>query len=76
MDLRIRPANDNELSTNRRERSYRVASNNIITTGVSERALSYKFNHVYFEEAQQDEVFDRVYSKFVNTRMTLFLCYG
>jgi len=26
VDMRIRPANDNELSTNRKERSYRVAT--------------------------------------------------
>jgi DNA replication protein DnaC len=75
VDLRIRPANDNELSTNRKERNYRVSTKNIITTGVGARALSYRFSHIYFEPALTKHVQSRVKDHFVNFR-NLFICYG
>jgi hypothetical protein len=52
MDIRIRPANNNEQQENRRDRSYRVATDKVLTTGIGKRAHNYKFNHIYFEPAK------------------------
>jgi hypothetical protein len=76
VDLRIRPANDNELSTNRKERNYRPATDYIITTGVGARAKSYRFNHVYNEHALTKHVQQRVKDKFIREFRYLFMCYG
>ena len=51
MDIRIRPANNNEQQENRRDRSYRIATDKVLTTGIGKRAHNYKFNHIYFEPA-------------------------
>ena len=75
MDIRIRPANNNEQQENRRDRSYRVATDKVLTTGIGKRAHNYKFNHIYFEPAQQHHVFDRVTDRFGQYR-NLFMVYG
>ena len=78
MDIRIRPANNNEQQENRRDRSYRVATDKVITTGIGKRAHNYKFNHIYFEPAQQHHVLARVKERFSNRRnfRNLFMVYG
>ncbi len=76
MDIRIRPANNNEQQENRRDRSYRVATDKVLTTGIGKRAHNYKFNHIYFEPAQQRHVFDRVKDRFRRYDRNLFMVYG
>jgi DNA replication protein DnaC len=76
MDIRIRPANNNEQQENRRDHSYRVATDKVLTTGIGKRAHNYKFNHIYFEPALQHHVFDRVKDRFRRYDRNLFMVYG
>ncbi len=75
MDIRIRPANNNEQQENRKDRSYRVATDQVLTTGVGQRANNFKFSHIYFEPALQHHVLDRVKQSF-KSRRNLFMVYG
>ena len=76
MEIQIRPANNNEQQENRRNRSYRVATDKVLTTGIGKRAHNYNFNHIYFELAQQNHVFDRVKNCFRRSERNLFMVYG
>jgi len=76
MDIRIRPANNNEQQENRRDRSYRVANDKVITTGIGRRAHNYKFNHIHLEPAQQHHVLERLKYRFDDPDMNLFMVYG
>ena len=76
MDIRIRPVNNKEQQENRRDRSYRVATDKVLTTGIGKRAYNYKFNHIYFEPAQQHHVFDRINDRFLYHYRNLFMAIG
>lgn len=78
IDCRIRPANDNEQSTNRRERSYRLATEKIMTIGLGKKAVNYNFSLIHREESVQHDIQTRLKQKFFNRDRFrfLFMCYG